>query len=111
MQVFPAGVGVARNFARLVGNDPADGGENLLHRGLLTLCRLRHRSFPAPNAPVRAGHRIPPNPEIKSLRRNGKSMAWRRAEGNYKDATLRDSTFCGVMPRAGGAPSILRRCG
>src|SRR5262249_26059400 len=32
-----------RSLGRLfVGNDPADGGENLLHRGLLTLRRLRH---------------------------------------------------------------------
>src|SRR5262249_45023231 len=35
-----ASVGVC--FAGSAGNDPADGGENLLHRGLLTLRRLRH---------------------------------------------------------------------
>src|SRR6516165_3157230 len=45
---------------RLVGNDPADGGENLLHRGLLTLCRLRHRPFPALS--TRFERALPPTP-------------------------------------------------
>ena len=34
----------------VVGNDSANGGENLLHRGLLTLRRLRHRPCPGQGA-------------------------------------------------------------
>src|SRR5262249_38093192 len=42
---------LGRVLGRLfVGNDPADGGENLLHRGLLTLRRLRHWPRPPSKA-------------------------------------------------------------
>src|SRR5262249_57278267 len=41
---------LGRGLARVViSNDPADGGENLLHRGLLTL-RRRLRHWPHPHS-------------------------------------------------------------
>src|SRR5262249_50225404 len=43
----------------VVGNDPTDGGENLLHRGLLTLRRLRH--VPAQSSRLRVHFRVWPN--------------------------------------------------
>src|SRR5438067_1716161 len=62
---------IAGNVARLVRNDPADGGENLLHRGLLPLCRLRHRSSPLLARPFRAPR---PNPVESGISNHSAGM-------------------------------------
>ena len=84
-----AGCGAAARWRRrrsglggvVVGDDPANGGENLLHRRLLRLRRLAHCRFPRTNSPrssrrrLESGPRAANHPHHSILTRIGSSMA------------------------------------
>src|SRR5262245_57053373 len=89
----------------LVGDDPADGGENLLHRGLLTLCRLRHLPRPPPGPPAARAHPLE-STGIKSIKpglRKASSMAWRRSNANDDALPKCRAVMAGTRRSAGPA--------